>query len=43
MHLSANTKPNQFEQAKQAAQRLFKKVNFQGGNLQNYELSSLMQ
>lgn len=37
------TNPKNFEDAKQAAQRIYKRVNFDGGNLQSYELSSLLQ
>lgn len=38
-----NQNQKNLEQAKLAAQRIYKRINFDGGNLQSYELNSLMQ
>lgn len=36
------TNPLDVENAKAAAQRLYKKISFSGGALQSYEISSLL-
>ena len=36
------TNPGDIEAAKAAAKRLYQKVNFSGGALQSYEISSLL-
>lgn len=38
-----NSNLKNVEEAKLAARRLYKKVNFDGGNLQSYELNSMLQ
>lgn len=38
-----NQNQKNLEQAKLAAQRIYKRINFDGGNLQSYELNTLMQ